>query len=496
MMLVLGILLQTPCTSAGFFGDSSQDTATSATNSFGTCIKGSISLFPKDDPTCAKPEVDEKACKFGGNSSSYYVSCKLPELEKKLSKQLLNIAGIPATTATLTAMADAKLGFEDPFAINFNFLDKTAHLMVPALKLSADAEVEFKAMTKVDPCGYDGTKCRLQEKYTVYSAFVMAGFVPIALMITGEAYVYATPICDGNLDATLKVGLHPIDLSNAVDLDLRQPGNVGGILTQLFSHKDIVKSIEDNLFISIKGTVEATASLKVCAGVKLMLQVDGVSATLDVPVCMTANLTVHGSVEVDGPDGITIDAKLYRNNISLDYAIGLPSVASLLDDVCGAVEMATSLVAGAETAFGTATRCRPDASKCGDNLKSSVCNIVDDLTTLSVAFTNNSVPIVPEQVVLTKTVKGSKINLSTFPLLSTGAIVAIVIVSLALVALLVAGVILYKRRRAGQQQQQDEPRMSWALGNVRSTKDQREAGSRGYVPPAKFGEPAGHYEAL
>lgn len=416
------------------------DASRSAVKDFGQCVKKSAKKLPaklKNLPKCVPAEIlnaMDIGCRplynlatdggtFQGASAG--VSCDLPDFKYTKSHEFYKTAD-----ASITADMNAALGFAGKFKANLGFQLKQvfdARFTLPALTMSTGVSLTLKASKKVDPCAANMAACTWvvnQGLEELFATLIMAGPVPIAVRVKATAYVKAIPKIEGNLALTASVTLKPITLTSEMNLNIQDAEQTFRSLQQLIKPRAIMQQFKDNLEVRLQGSAKASASLQVCAGVKLTVIVNGMTSTVDVPVCVTAKVEASASIDLvinplnpsatgglRGSGNVAAAASVTRDAVEMNIALGLVDASSALQGYCGVSNLVVQTfnqhpVGAALGCFGVT-----DFVKCGTEFQSDMCaaaaEVLPSALKSGVSFLSKTIELVPAVTLFEKKISAS-----------------------------------------------------------------------------------------
>ena len=413
--------------------------------SFGQCTKSSLNKYRPQNlestlSTCVSPVENAPGCtanfgvatdsgKFQGGSAN--ISCAIPAFSYAKQIDLYKSADV-----TITGNGNAALRFAAPFMaeVGFQFQQAPdAMFTLPSLSMDTEVSLALKASKTADPCAKDMTKCTLvlnQGLEELFATLIMAGPVPIAVRIKASAYVKAIPKLEGNVDLSASVTLKPVTLTNQLSLNINDPQQTFQSLQQVIKPALIAQQFKENLEVRLQGSAKAAASLKVCAGVKLTIVVNGMTSSVDVPVCVTAKVDASAVIDLvinplnpspsaSGPSlrgsgKVAVAASVTRDAVEMNFALGLVDASSAIQGACGMSKLAmqsfTSRPVGARLQQCGLT----DVLTCTTKLQSDICaaaqEVLPPALKTAVSFVAKTVTLVPAATLFEK---GASASFST-----------------------------------------------------------------------------------
>lgn len=283
-------------------------------------------------------------------------------------------------------------------------------LTVPGLQWGFDTSLTLMAETTQTPCSNEAD-CTLvlnKGRTTLLNKAFSAGPIPVVIQITAEVYVKAIPTFTGSARTDVKLYFaDDVTILDTAQVTLHDPTNAVDELREMFDPNGIIEEIKSKIKFEVTGQLEADASLKLCFGVKLGFHVNGMGTTVDVPVCMTAELSLDAWAAVTPSTGgaaIDVYARVYLNKLEIPFVLDLPDISAAIDTACGVIK-------GPLSAANALTDLVTDCTTVGDCIEGLVDDICDGVSDAVDVLSLQTKPV-------SITVIGSEIDIWSVELLS------------------------------------------------------------------------------
>jgi len=268
------------------------------------------------------------------------VKLDVPVFKKQwTSSPLMDFLAIDASV-DFTWVNDAKIemtGLSD--GVDFE-------LTLPGLFWDFHSSLTLMADYTNDPCAADEDSCKMilnKGRTTLLDKTFAAGPIPVVIEITAEVYLMMRPKLVGStrLDAKLYFDGAGVELLSTISTPLDDAAAVLTQLTSMFDPSAIIDEMRQKLRFELSGAADATASLGLCVGVTFGFKVNSIGTEIDVPVCLTAELSVDANADLSGAE-LTMGTEIYINALEVSAELDLPLASAAIDTACGFVTAVTS----------------------------------------------------------------------------------------------------------------------------------------------------------